>query len=165
MYDENGEVVGVLGVYSDITERKMREVELKRAKETAERANEAKSDFLANMSHEIRTPMNGIMGMSDILLHTNLTKEQEKYVNIVRRSSEGLLQVINDILDISKIEAGKIELIEETFDFEQLLLDIMDAFTVSAHIKKINLLYNIATDVNTKLIADPGRLKQILINI
>ena len=165
LYDENGEVVGVLGVYSDITERKMREVELKRAKETAERANEAKSDFLANMSHEIRTPMNGIMGMSDILLHTNLTKEQEKYVNIVRRSSEGLLQVINDILDISKIEAGKIELIEETFDFEQLLLDIMDAFTVSAHIKKINLLYNIATDVNTKLIGDPGRLKQILINI
>ena len=165
LYDENGEVAGVLGVYSDITERKMREIELKRAKEEAERANAAKSDFLANMSHEIRTPMNGIMGMSDILLHTNLTKEQAKYVNIVRRSSEGLLQVINDILDISKIEAGKIELVEEAFDFEQLMLDIMDAFTVSAHIKKIELLYDIAPDVNTKLIGDPGRLKQILINI
>jgi len=165
LYDENGTIMGLVGIYNDITERKQKELELKKAKEDAEAANQAKSEFLANMSHEIRTPMNGIMGMTDIVSHTELNKEQKKYVNIIKTSSESLLQIINDILDISRIEAGKIELNYSPFNLEELVYKTLDSFVVTAHEKEIELIYDIHPNVNAALIGDEGRVKQILINI
>lgn len=163
--DERGRTIGIVGIYADITERKLKEKELILAKESAEIANKAKTEFLANMSHEIRTPMNGIMGMAEILVHTKLDKEQEKYVGLIRTSTDSLLQVINDILDISKIEANKIELEEIEFDLVEVVEKTIDTFAVAAHTKGIELLYWLSPAIQTKLIGDPGRLKQILINI
>ncbi len=165
LYNQAGEVVGLLGIYSDISERKRKEKELKNAKEAAEAANIAKSEFLANMSHEIRTPMNGIMGVADIMMHTNLTKDQQKYVSLIKTSSDSLLHVINDILDISKIEAGKLELKESDFDLEDVVIKTVDSFAVMSHEKQIELMYHIAPDVNTQLIGDSDKLKRVLINV
>jgi two-component system sensor histidine kinase/response regulator len=109
LLNDEGEVVGLAGVGHDITVRKRAEVEWQRAKEAAEAASRAKSEFLANMSHEIRTPLNGVIGMTDLALETNLTAEHREYLDTVKISADSLLTVINDILDYSKVEAGKIE--------------------------------------------------------
>jgi len=115
LYSQSGKVFGVLGTLEDITDRRKAEEEVRRARDAAEAANRAKSEFLSNMSHEIRTPMNGVLGMTDLLLGTELDSEQREYAGMVRTSAESLLIVINDILDFSKIEAGKLEL--ETIEF------------------------------------------------
>lgn len=149
----------------DLTLQKSAELELKAARDSADAANRAKSMFLANMSHEIRTPMNAIMGMTDLVLESSLTREQQEQLEIVRQSSAALLGVINDILDFSKIEAGKLELESLTFSVRELVLSTKNAFQVQAYKKGLDLTAEVARDVPPAVVGDPDRLRQVLVNL
>ncbi len=152
------------GVLEDVTEkRKTRELE--RAKVAADAANKAKSDFLASMSHEIRTPMNAILGMADMLWESRLSKAQRSYVKIFKNAGENLLLLINDILDLSKIEAGQINLEEIDFNLEELFEEVGSIFALRAQIKKINFCWYIHPDVPRIITGDPTRLRQVLVNL
>ncbi len=165
LVDKLGKTIGTFGISMDITAQKRAEEALRLAKKLAEDANRAKGDFLANMSHEIRTPMNAIIGMTELVLDTDISPVQRDYLTMVQQSGDALLELINDILDFSKIEAGKLDLEQAPFDLHESLGDTMKSLSLRAARKGLELVCHIANDVPQAVRGDAIRLRQIVINL
>lgn len=162
---EDGKIVDIYTISKDVTEQKRTEQQLLQAKKEAEQAAKVKSEFLAVMSHEVRTPLNGVIGMSDILMDTVLDVEQQEYVGIIHKSGKDLLSVINDVLDFSKIESGKMLLKSEFFHLMDCLNDTLRLFIPDVRQRRLKLALHVDPTVPDVLIGDEGRLKQVLINL
>ena len=163
--NHKGKIVRWLSIDVDITRRRQTEESLRAAKEQAESNARTKSEFLANMSHEIRTPMNAIIGMTELVRTTELTPEQKDYLRTVQTSAESLLQLLNDILDLSKVEAGKLEIDEVDFNLAETVRDTLKTLAVKAHEKGLELAAHMPMDLPQFVSGDPIRLKQILFNL
>lgn len=163
--ESSNNFTGIIGVTRDITSRKKIMMELEAAKEQAFAANKAKSEFLANMSHEVRTPMNGVMGMLQLMTMTTLDDEQFEYVETAMASGESLLTIINDILDYSKIEAGKLQMTPEEFQIREMVKPLITSFRTAINHEKVKLICSISPEVPAVLVADHVRIRQILYNL
>ena len=165
IHDSFGDLIGYIITVNDLSERIINMKHLQEAKQEAENANQIKSSFLANMSHEIRTPMNAIMGLSELLLTFDMPKEAQDYVADIKNSSVNLLGIINDILDISKLESGKAELVIDDYSTANMLLDLRTIINTAANKKGLNFTYHIDDAMPRKLRGDAVRLRSILINL
>ncbi len=163
--DATGGLVRLAGSIEDVTEELRVRRKLIAARRQAESASSAKSGFLANVSHEIRTPMNGVIGMAALLLDTSLDRKQREYAQIIRSSAEALLTIINDVLDFSRIESGKLELRRVEIDPRALVEDVAASMAVHAAAKDLELVIEVPADFPARVIADPGRLRQVLTNL
>ena len=163
--NSDGGITGWVGTLADVTAEAGVEAAMKDARDEATEASRMKSDFLANMSHEIRTPMNGVIGMTDLLLETNLDARQRDYAQAVRNSGEALLTIINDILDFSKVEAGKLEIEDIEFNVRTIVEDVTDLLAAPAQAKGLELLTVVPTAFPTVVRGDPGRVRQVLTNL
>lgn len=162
---QNNEIIGIIEAYRDIRDRRVVEEALKQAKNMAESASQAKSRFLANMSHEIRTPMNAIVGFSDLLWHTDLQEMQKDYVRTIGESCKALLAIVNDILDISKIEADRISLEHIDFNLEYLMENVIKMMAAKVKGTEVELLYQFSDQSSWQFRGDPTRIRQILVNL
>jgi two-component system sensor histidine kinase/response regulator len=165
VHDENGQATRTVGAIADVTQRKRAEQELRETGDAALEAARAKSAFLATMSHEIRTPMNGVIGMTGLLLETDLTPRQQEYAHAARRSGETLLALINDILDFSKIESGRQELEITVLDVREAVEDVVTLLADQAQRKGLEIAARVPPDLPPALLGDPARLRQILTNL
>jgi PAS domain S-box-containing protein len=165
IHDSEGKIVQWFGTGTDIDDQKQAEAAIAQARDAALNAATVKSQFVATMSHEIRTPISGVIGMTELLLITALSEEQREYANVVRDSGQSLLRVINDILDYSKLDAGKLQLESVPFDVESQIKSVTDLLRAQIVDKRIALTYGLQADVPDTLIGDPGRVRQILVNL
>ncbi|MGA9597857.1 MAG: histidine kinase dimerization/phospho-acceptor domain-containing protein, partial [Acidimicrobiia bacterium] len=163
--DRMGRIVGTFGMSLDVTDKKAAESLLRSDKEAAEDASRAKSDFVANISHEIRTPMNAILGMTDLVLETDLDATQRDYLEMVRESAEALMVIVDDVLDFSKIEAGKMDLSPTTVDIRALCAQTLSPLSVRADRKGIELVVDVHESVPSLLVVDSVRLRQVIANL
>lgn len=165
VHDQQGRLVRWVALERDITRRRQTEEALRAAKQAAEESSRAKSEFLANMSHEIRTPLNAILGMTELCLATSLDKEQREYLRAAHASADTLLQLLNDVLDLSKIEAGKMEIEERDFNLADVVRETVKALSVRAHEKGIEVVVRMSMDLPQQLRGDAVRLRQVLFNL
>ncbi|MBI5446260.1 MAG: response regulator [Deltaproteobacteria bacterium] len=165
LLDESGQLRSILSLVLDVTARKRAEEELRQAKVAADAAARAKAEFLANMSHEIRTPMNAVIGFTDLLFGTPLDADQRRFLDLIKSSGEALLEVVNDVLDLSKMEAGKFDFAEEPFDLRDLVEKVSRSLGLRAHQKGLELTAHVPFSVPTALVGDPARLRQVLVNL
>ncbi len=165
LLDESGEIYAALGVCIDITEQKKMEEELVLSRDAAEASARAKAEFTANVSHEIRTPLNAVIGMTELLLESDLDPVKRDYVETIRSSGQSLLCIINEILDFSKIDARKMDIVDLPLDLQDVLESALDQVAAWASEKRLELAYVMASDVPRKMVGDAKRLGQILVNL